>query len=930
METSQPQPAITPNVPMSWMAHFAVALVAYSVMGQLGLTLAIPPGFASAVWPAAGVALALYIVYPSWGTVAGTMAGSFFTNLFISLQGVDNIDPTIVIGPMLIASGACVQLKLGHNLFIRKVGQESLLDSPLDILQFILYVGLAGCLVGSTVGVTTLVLVGAIDSSMLLFTWFTWYVGDTIGVLLFTPMVIALISDSDALPQFRRIQVVVPTVIIFLGVWALFLVSNDRTHHEREVVMGKQADELYKTIRERLTISLNKLAAYEAFYNASNKVTFSEFMGFSASIMSQDEAFHGIGFTRIIQDKDRRAVEREIRQHGFPKFRFTELTPNGDLIPAKKRDIYHPVLYIHPLDRNWKAFGLNLSANPARKYALELAKEEKKPIATTPITLAQETVGAKATIIYWPIFKTAEKQSEFIGYVSGVLRIYGILGEALPEAESLGFNIDVVDVTEPARPLPLLDQNKPHLTGYQHHHFDVAFASRNYLISVVPNMDYQIDARDWMTWLVLTGGLLICALLQAFILTLTGSYELVQKEVLKKTHDLRRAIKEANSANEAKSNFLANMNHELRTPMNAIIGFINLCLKTQLNSQQFHYLKNAKSASETLLALINQSLDFAKIESGHLELEKGNFSVPHIIKKMQALFALQAQERGIQFSIKLESDLPNNVQGDELRVQQIFLNLLSNAFKFTDHGEVTVFVRYQRSDQRLIVSVQDSGVGIPENMIDNIFDAFKQADASTSRRFGGTGLGLSISKRLAQLMGGDIQVTSQTGTGSTFVVLIELPVTTGSSWLSQEDIDLVLRDDPYLNQGEHQDTRPLHGKNVLLVEDVLMNQILAQELLQELGLNVVLADNGKQALDVLSHGKFDVVLMDLQMPVMDGYEATRIIRNDPQWHKLPIIAMTANALESDVEKCIEAGMQSHVAKPIEEEKLVKALLSVLA
>ncbi|MCS7066595.1 MAG: ATP-binding protein [Fimbriimonadales bacterium] len=363
----------------------------------------------------------------------------------------------------------------------------------------------------------------------------------------------------------------------------------------------------------------------------------------------------------------------------------------------------------------------------------------------------------------------------------------------------------------------------------------------------------------------------------------------------------------AEAANRAKSEFLANMSHEIRTPMNGILGMVELLADTPLSEEQRDYLNTLRVSADHLLGLLNDILDLSKIEAGKLHLEHLPVVLSELVTGTVRLFQARAESKGLRLTVQIAPETPPVVLGDPVRLRQILANFISNAIKFTEQGEVAVRIHPLESEIRF--AVQDTGIGIPPDRIASIFEPFTQADSSTTRKYGGTGLGLTICKRLAELMGGRIGVESVLGRGSTFYVDLPLPPAETPPLDAPESIS-ALPDIPA-------------GKPILLVEDNEINRKVALRMLSKLQLEVEIATNGAEAVQKATTSAYDLILMDCQMPEMDGYEATRRLRE--QGVRTPIVALTANALEGDRERCLACGMDDYLAKPIKPDELQRTL-----
>ncbi|MBF0379970.1 MAG: response regulator [Magnetococcales bacterium] len=404
-------------------------------------------------------------------------------------------------------------------------------------------------------------------------------------------------------------------------------------------------------------------------------------------------------------------------------------------------------------------------------------------------------------------------------------------------------------------------------------------------------------------------------------------YKRAEEELLEKEKQLLIAEKKAS---KAKDRFLAHMSHEIRTPMNAIIGLTDQALLTEPPDRTQNFLKKVMNSSRFLLRIIDDILDFSKIEAGKLELEMVDFKLSNLLNNLADLFSEKVAEKSVTLQMHLPAKYPDMLVGDSLRLEQVLMNLIANAIKFTDEGEigVTVSVVSQQKDEVVLMfSVRDTGIGMSTEYIESLFQPFIQEDSSTSRKYGGTGLGLTICKRLVEKMGGIIQVQSTPGQGSNFQFSAAFALrTAGEPVKSGEVEEFTLQISPdYLDDV----TKKIAGCHVLLVEDNHINQQVAAEILGNVGLEVQIVDNGMDAIRMVESVEFDVILMDIQMPEMDGFVTTSHIRKLAYGKDVPIIAVTAHALEEDRQLCLASGMNDHIPKPIDKKKLFDAMIRLI-
>jgi signal transduction histidine kinase/CheY-like chemotaxis protein len=409
-----------------------------------------------------------------------------------------------------------------------------------------------------------------------------------------------------------------------------------------------------------------------------------------------------------------------------------------------------------------------------------------------------------------------------------------------------------------------------------------------------------MQARLWGVIMgIIACGLLVFAFW--YILNLSSR----QQKMITYLNESERKIKEASSLKEQ---FLANMSHEIRTPMNAIIGFTNILKRTNLEAEQRKYVQNIHSAGENLLALINDILDLSKIEAGMIQIEETNFSLRSLVSSISAMFDEKIKEKGLHLKTEVSEEVPDILTGDAVRLTQILVNLLSNGIKFTEVGGVQItigVIKLEQENVKLRIKVIDSGIGIAEEKQDAIFERFQQAEAETTRRYGGTGLGLSIVKQLVELQGGTLTLKSKPGKGSEFIIEIEYKLPDEEKMLSDA-----------LAAAEINSVS-LNEIRVLIAEDNPMNQQLIKHLMKNWAIDHTIVNNGAEVIEALNKKNFSLILMDIQMPEMDGYTTTSVIRNELH-SQIPIIAMTAHAMMGEKEKCIQLGMNDYISKPLKE------------
>jgi signal transduction histidine kinase/CheY-like chemotaxis protein len=415
----------------------------------------------------------------------------------------------------------------------------------------------------------------------------------------------------------------------------------------------------------------------------------------------------------------------------------------------------------------------------------------------------------------------------------------------------------------------------------------------------------ELTGKRARIWGFVITAMALISLIIAFLFSINQGRN--QQRMIKALNESEKRSKELANMQEQ---FLANMSHEIRTPMNSILGFTNLLKRTELNPMQREYIQNIHSAGENLLTLVNDILDLSKIEAGMMSMEETRFSLRSMVSSVGAMFIEKIREKDLKFNVHIDKDVPDILSGDAVRLTQILVNLISNAVKFTDKGEISVYVQLLSSTEtnaRIKLCVKDTGIGIAPEKQSAIFERFQQAELETTRRFGGTGLGLSIVKQLIEIQGGSIRLESEPGKGSEFIVELVYTLPDVAQMYSEA-------------LAEQEEQVPLQKIKVLIAEDNHMNQQLIKHLMKSWSLDHFIVETGAEAVEALKHNSYSIVLMDIQMPDMDGYTATTIIRNELK-SDVPIIAMTAHAMVGEREKCLQLGMNDYVSKPIKETVL---------
>ncbi|MBK1875272.1 CHASE domain-containing protein [Pelagicoccus mobilis] len=911
-------------------------------MGWLSLFMAIPPGFASPIWPSAGVALAVILMHGS-RYLGGVFLGSLAINLYSSLKGgipEDVLLPVVLAGS--IASGAALQAFAGAWLIRRQVGFPNALEGIRSILIVLLLGGPVGCLVNSLIGSSALAVAGMLEGSSWAQNWFTWWVGDSLGVAIFAPIGLLLLSPKEVVRFGRKTALTLAQMAMF----ALLVVGLSylkKSENERlELEFSNNARAVGFQVERAAQSHVGVLTAIDSFINSGEDLTKESFERFAGAQLQWQTGVRALSWNPLVRGRDRETFERSVREEGVVDFGVKDRAKSGELVPAGNREKYFPVTYAVSASGGNAPVGFDIYSNASRREVLREAEGLGMAMAIGRVRLVQSK-ASNGMLLYHPVFLRAEGEnfggyaSELVGYVSGIFRLDEFLGAALEEAEERSMDLELRAVDASGEKEFLFDsRGRERGDAPENVRSDVSLEKA--LPVSIGGSRWELVVRESgalkrqnmsvRIWTVLTGACIIMALLGVLFFSLSGQSAIVQRTVDLRTAELAAKTKEAErlalaaeASNIAKSRFLATMSHEIRTPMNGIMGALNLL--EQVEDVDRHSLVSmGRRSADNLLHLIDEILDLSKIEAGKLSLEEIRFSLPELVLEVCQLHLPNARSKGVEFQYHIREEAELECLGDPYRLRQVLSNIIANAVKFTNRGAIEVdATSVCKADESrvVVIEIRDTGIGIGQDQLEGLFESFEQADSSITRKYGGSGLGLTISKKLIEEMGGTITVDSQLDSGSRFVVTIPQPnaFVMGKRTVGRDD------------RRAAESSEPLNLQ-ILLAEDIETNRDVTTMMLESMfRARVDAVSDGAQALKALAEKQYDLVLMDCMMPTMSGYEATSKIREGEAGvsnRDIPIVALTADAMASARKRCEEVGMSDYLAKPLQPDAL-RAVLS---
>ncbi len=699
--------------------------------------------------------------------------------------------------------------------------------------------------------------------------------------------------------------------------------------------LNEQAIQIRNDVYARFTQYESGLCFGRGLLMSSDFVSRSEWRTFFSE-QKIEQYFPGVwgyGFVEVVEPDRLDDFIAQVRADGAPEYRVKN---HSGLSEVGDSDVHYLIKYHEPASRNRHAWGLDVAANPENRQVYDEARDSGKMSVSDPIRLFQGERDEWGLVFVMPVYErdaevsTVEQRREAIrGWVVTSIGLDRFFASEWQEGWD---NFDIELLTNLGHP-NIYSQSVFSTHGssdFEHDghvgvHVPLEFENLSLVMCVVPRHMPALWLSTRSSVAVLIAGFLLTGILTL----ITWGVTRTKSRAIRIAHSMTRSIRqsesrqrvlalEAEAANKAKTEFLANMSHEIRTPMTAILGYSEILeehVDAETNEGCMEAVDAIQRSGKHLMRIINDVLDLSKIESGKLSVDIGVCSILEAVSDVYAAMQFSAVQKGIELSVEFANPIPTRVRTDGYRVRQILLNLIGNAIKFTQEGSVRLVL--ESDNQHIRFSVKDTGMGIPESDIEGLFDPFEQLDSSLTRRHDGTGLGLTISRHLAQMLGGDIDVVSQKGVGSSFTLSIPancLPDSAFASELPRASKAGVDRTGGLNVQAD------LFSGHVLLAEDGVDNQKLILRILRKAGLCVDVVEDGQQAIDRLVNGhSYDLVLMDMQMPVVDGYAATREIRK--RGIEVPIVALTAHAMDGASDACLAAGCSAYATKPIDREEL---------
>lgn len=896
----------------SYLALYLVLFFGFIVSGYI-LSFVTFQSQVMPIWLPAGIALSgCFILGPRF--YPAVLLGSFIFNCSVTPGfQLAAVFSAVGLQNLIIASGATLQAILGAILLSHWIGNPLHVNGK-QVFKFVLVVGVFINLLSANIGVWSLSEFNpGYNPDDYWLNVIYWWLGDSLGVLMATPLILALMEIKSVKQQVRQARFVVISAVVclFVSVVSISWFFIEKEKKTTSNWLEKEAQQIENQVYRELTKTIVQLGEIATLMQQKPELNNAEFAQKAKQLTSNSEVLNSVSWNPIIAAEDgaehnaslQQIYQNQIEISGSP------LHPSDPIVYVK---------FIYPEEANRSVIGFNVFSNPVRKNTLSTILENFQPRATPIVHLVQDELPIPAFLLFFPVINSQSaqlSQGNIQGMVTGVFYTKALMKQALDATDKEAF---FVETFEADNDVPFFKSFEGNDKTSGHNYFktiDVNLIGQSWKIKLSLNQGYISTRQNNAFGPLFFLQVFTVAAIILIVLMMNAQQQFLDSMVEAKTASLKEATLKANQASLAKSRFLANMSHEIRTPMNSVIGFAQLANTSDKIDEIKFYLNKISTSSKLLLNIINDILDISKIESNKFELSVETFSASESINSVSDMFSALAEDKNLYWRFK--SAIPEDlyVKGDKTRFEQVLMNLCSNALKFTSSGGITLVCWLTNSSDGFAsfkIDVIDTGIGISEDKRKELFKPFVQADSSTSRHFGGTGLGLAISKELSHLMQGDIAISANQPRGSIFSFTSRFVI---SAEKPKEVVSTVNIDVSTLN--------------LLVAEDNEINQQVIAAMLDQLQVKHRIVANGQLAIDALEVYEFDAILMDCQMPVLDGYEATKKLRADKHYKDLPIIALTADADSESREYALSVGFSAHVTKPVTIDALRACLSEVV-